>query len=411
MTEPRQLARIVATTDVHSALDRARPLLAHLHAARADSLVVDCGDFFEGTGYYRLGGGSTERQILLSLYDVIAPGNHGWPHHREPELRDITVCANVVDDRTGKLLFRPMHCARIGGRTVAVTAVLGLQAFDAIPAHQRAGERVTDPARALAELFLAHQHEVDVWMLLSHSGFAADLELARHCPFLGVIFAGHCHSEHYAPQAVRDTLVVKGRELGLGYATAEPVGAGWAAHAHLFAPSTSIPPGMTAHVREIDRLRRRLAAPLGRIARRWRGTGVDRQALAAATAARLRVGLGADAVILNETALRAAPLGEVLTLGDLMALEPFAGELVHAPVPRTFAGDVPALLAHLTAHAGPLATAPDPLPNRVHTVLTTRYLADTYLDGHSRNAALRLGHAVRHVLTTEPARTDQGAPR
>ncbi|NEA60179.1 bifunctional metallophosphatase/5'-nucleotidase [Streptomyces sp. SID13666] len=411
MTGTRPLARIVATTDVHSALDNARPLLAHLHAARADCLVVDCGDFFEGTGYYRLGAGATERQILLSLYDVIAPGNHGWPHHREPELQALTVCANVVHDRTGDLLFRPLHRARIGGRTMAVTAVLGVQAFDAIPAHQRIADRVIDPVRALAGLFLAHRHEVDAWVLLSHSGFAEDLELARHCPFLDVVFAGHCHSEHYAPQAIGDTLVVKGRELGLGYATAEPVGAGWAAHTHLFAPSTSIPPGMSGPVREIDRLRRRLAAPLGPLTRRWRGTRVDRQALAAATAARLHAGLGADAVILNETALRTTSVGEVLTLGDLLALEPFANELVHALVPRAMTGDVPGLLAHLTAHAGPLATAPDPLPGRVHTVLTTRYLADSYLDGHGRSAAVRLGHAVRHVLTTEPLELDQGAPR
>lgn len=115
----RQLRRIIATTDVHSAFASPAPMLAHLHAARAESLIVDCGDFFEGSGFYRLGQGQIEHEILTSLYDLLAPGNHGWRHHFEPELREMTVCANTTDD-AGLPLFDRVRIERIAGRRVAV---------------------------------------------------------------------------------------------------------------------------------------------------------------------------------------------------------------------------------------------------------------------------------------------------
>ncbi len=406
MSGTRTLQRIVATTDVHSNLAHPAPLLAHLHDARRTSLVVDCGDFFEGTGYYRLGGGSVERQILLSLYDVLAPGNHGWRHHFEPGLRELTVCANAVDDATGRHLFRRLHLAEIDGRLVAVTAVIGPQAFAAIPIGERAGHRVTDPARALVELLLSHHHEVDAWILLSHSGFEEDLQLADTCPFLDIVFAGHCHSDHYGPEPVGTTLVVKGAELGQGYAVAEPVDESWIARPCRFPDTAQVPEDLTAIIGQIDSLRGQLSSSAGRVADRWRSRVPDRRALLTATANRLRTGLGAAAVILNETALRPTELGETLHLSDLLTVEPFDNRLVHAPLPDALARDLPGLLTHLAERAGPLVTAPDPLPTDLRSVLTTDYLAETFLNGQGHEAGLRLGQAVHSVLTD----CDQGEP-
>lgn len=118
MTASRTIQRILATTDVHSSLGADASFLGHLHEARSDSLLVECGDFFEGTGYYQLGQGELERDVLLGLYDVIAPGNHGWTHYFEPALHQRTVCANTVDDSTDNPLFRRLHVVKIGGLAV-----------------------------------------------------------------------------------------------------------------------------------------------------------------------------------------------------------------------------------------------------------------------------------------------------
>ncbi|MFK0115076.1 metallophosphoesterase [Streptomyces sp. NPDC090994] len=399
-TDGRNLRQIVATTDVHSAFDNAAPFLTHLHSLRPTSLIVDCGDFFEGSGYYRLARGTIERGILLRLYDVLAPGNHGWPHYFEPDLHRRTVCANAVDANTGDALFRRLYIADIDGRRVGVTAVIGRQAFHSIPAAQRAGQCVTDPLQSLREVILAH-HEVDSWVLLSHSGFDEDRKLAAACSFLDVVFAGHCHSDQYGPVRVDGTLVAKGRELADGYAIATPVGTGWGAGTASFphrAPSRF--PMELADLRSlIENVKQQLAAVLGPISPAYRHQPFDRRSLLMELTARLRTALGADTVILNETALRAVPLGDTLTQGDLLSIEPFANQLVHAHVPEPVRSDLRGLLSDLTAQSGPLVTAPYPLPDAITTVLTTDYLADTYLGGRTHEAGLRLDQAVQHVLT------------
>lgn len=407
MTGRRNLKRIMATTDVHSAFADAQPMLTHLHAAQRSALVVDCGDFFEGSGYYRLAHGRIEHDVLTALYDVIVPGNHGWTHYFEPALHELTVCANALDHASGDPLFRRLHITDIGGRRVAVTAVIGPQAFNSIPITQRATHRVTNPAQALREVMLQHHHEVDSWVLLSHSGFSEDLKLAAACPFLDVIFSGHCHSDQYAPVRVGETLVLKGRELGIGYALAEPSDTGWAVQSCHFANGSSHVPSELAAVCEvINSVGRTLTAPLGIVNGAYRNRLFDRHQVLAEVAARLHTGLGAQTVILNETVLRPTHLGGVLTRGDLLAIEPFDNQLVHIRLPDQHLNDIDGLITHLAEQVGPLVTSPQPLPQGIRTVLTTDYLADTYLGGRTYQAGLRLSQAVQRILATplcEPA--------
>lgn len=404
MTASRTIQRILATTDVHSALGAGASFLGHLHEARSNSLLVDCGDFFEGTGYYRLGQGELERDVLLGLYDVIVPGNHGWAHYFESALHKRTVCANAVDDSTGNPLFRRLHVVEIGGRRTAVTGVIGLQAFGSIPVAQRLGQRAVEPVKALRELMLAHHHEVESWVLLSHSGFEEDLGLAEACPFLDVIFAGHCHSDHTGPTHIGSTLILKGRELGIGYAVATYTPDRWVGRTALFSDTAdttpSVLPPELASVRDrIAALDAQLAEPLGQMAERYRNEQLDRRAVAQDLADRLRSGLGRDAVVLNETALRTTVLGEVLTAGDLLAIEPFANSLVEARIAPAHRHDAEALLSHLTERVGPLVTSPEPLPAGLTSVLTTDYLADSCLGGRTRPVGLSLGSAIRSTLT------------
>ncbi|MFF4392099.1 bifunctional metallophosphatase/5'-nucleotidase [Streptomyces sp. NPDC001552] len=404
MTAGRSVRQVLATTDVHSALGAGASFLGRLHEARSDSLLVDCGDFFEGTGYYRLGKGALERDVLLGLYDVIAPGNHGWAHYFEPALHQRTVCANAVDDSTGTPLFRRLRIVEVAGRPTAVTGVIGLQAFDSIPVARRPGQRPVEPVKALRELMLAHHHEVDSWVLLSHSGFEEDLGLAEACPFLDVIFAGHCHGDHTGPARIGSTLVLKGRELGVGYAVATSTPDRWVGRTALFSDTAETTPSVLplALVSVRDRIAvfdAQLAEPLGRIAEPYRNEQLDRRALVQDLADRLRSGLGRDAVVLNETALRTTVLGEVLTTGDLLAIEPFANSLVEACIAPAHRHDTEALLAHLTERVGPLVTSPDPLPAGLTSVLTTDYLADSCLGGRARTAGLSLGSAIRSTLT------------
>ncbi|WP_454850021.1 metallophosphoesterase [Promicromonospora soli] len=398
MTE-RILERIVATTDVHSQLREVGPLLAGLHRARRNALVVDCGDFFEGTGYYRLGQGRIETEIMNSIYDVVAPGNHGWRHHLQPGLRELTVCANVADAFSGEALFRRLHRTVIGGRRVGVTAVVGEQAFAAIPMGERSGHRVVDPVSALMDVWEKHRHEVEAWVLLSHSGFEHDVRLAEACPFLDVIFAGHCHSERHGPERVGSTVVVKGAELGAGFSTAAPAAEGWCASSARFEPVDTLSAPLESFGRQVEHLRDQLATAIGPLDPSWMDRDLDRRAALEQIAQRLRTSAPSAVVILNESALRQVHLGQVLTADNLLAIEPFGNRIVHARLEHET--DLSALLDELGERSGPLVVDPHSAPDRVSSVLTTNYLAETLPVACPPTTVLELSQAVRHVLCSE----------
>lgn len=391
----RPVQAILATTDVHSALDNAEPLLSHLHHARPTTLIVDCGDFFEGSGYYLLGGGALERQTLMRLYDVLAPGNHGWRHHLAPDLRALTVCANI--NQAGLPVFHPFRAVDIDGQCVAVTAVLGEQAFACLPADCRSDLTFIPPDQALHTL--ANRHRADSWVVLSHAGYEHDLKLAAACPHLDVIFSGHCHSDQYGPTTVGTTVVVKGRELAEGYAVAAPDGAGWRASVHTFAPSSGVPETLQDIANGIDRIRGRLRAPLGVLAPRYRHRQLDRSCLLREVADYL-LRSGTEAVLLNETSLRTIYLREYLTVGTLLGIEPFDNQLVTTPLPGTFAGRPHDLLTDLTRWMGPIITAPDPLPGHLRQVVTTRYVASSFFDTPVLTHGQPFADVIRHVLRT-----------
>jgi len=378
--------QVVATTDVHSSLDQAGVLASSLHRLRAaGGLIADCGDFFEGTGYYTLGRGKAETALLCGLYDIAAPGNHGYLHHiTDPCLRAITVCANVTGE-PGTAVWAPLAIAPVRGRRIALTAVLGTEAFGSVPRTDRAGHQVHDPAAALSQLHQRYSGDADSWVVLSHSGFDHDMRLALACPFIDVIFAGHCHSPRYGPETAGNALVVKGGELAAGYSAAWPAAGLWHAQVYDFSDSAQpgygdLPAGVTEAVACAAQLRPSLEREAGPVHARYAGRTPRPDELLGSLCAAATDTAASDAALINLTCLRETPLGTTLTAGDLMTVEPFGNTLVTLITP-----DANATAARLAAGAGPIGVVPDPLPTGTVRIVTTDYLAATYLhDGPER---------------------------
>ncbi|WP_327258159.1 metallophosphoesterase [Streptomyces sp. NBC_01244] len=380
---------ITATTDFHSTLGRAPDLAAALHRARSTSLIVDSGDFFEGS-HYPVTRGTVEQRILTELYDVIAPGNHGWPHYTTPPLRDLTVCANVIDPHTGELFFRPLHLAELSGRTIAITAVIGPNAFTSIAPDLRSGQAVTDPASALQLLYDRHRRDVDDWVLLSHQGYQRDRELASRCTFLNLVLAGHCHSSHTGPEAAGTAILMKAPEFGRGTATAHLHRGRWTASVEPAAP-LPLPAELSWLATSVGEAEAALDEVAIRPSRYWRGRTPTAQEILRRVAAGLRqqTGLG---VILNTSALNSRPIGDTLTHREVGALVPYDNRLLHT-------GPSPALgprsILDLEERFGPLVID---APARNAPLITTDYLAQQLTAIRPHTVTLR--HAVLSELTS-----------
>jgi 5'-nucleotidase/UDP-sugar diphosphatase len=131
----------------------------------------------------------------------------------------------------------------------------------------------------------------------------------------------------------------------------------------------------------LSNLRETLAGPVGLLDERFVSRTPTRHELLSRVAERALALTGADAMMINETCLRPTGLGTVLRTGDLMTLEPFGNALACI---RT--ADPHAMAQHLAECSGPLVCVPQ-LPRvrgRPVTVVTTDYLAGTYLDGYQR---------------------------
>ncbi|WP_206066708.1 hypothetical protein [Nonomuraea composti] len=186
-------------------------------------------------------------------------------------------------------------------------------------------------------------------------------------------------------------MVVKGPELGAGYAQAEPGDHGWTARTAPFPDAVSIPLPVAGLADRLNALRDRLNQPISPVAVPFRGTALDRHRVLTLIARHLR---NTGAVLLNETSLRSVPLGAALRVGDLLAIEPFGNHLVRAHLADA-ADD--AFLDTLTSLVGPLIVHRG--RDRMRCAWTTRYLADTFLGGRWNGPPLPLAQAVQEVLT------------
>ena len=70
--------RLLFTNDLHSNIPDAITLLKILIHKKHNSVIVDTGDFSGGAPFYNLFAGNPEKRILNDLYDIVAPGNHGF---------------------------------------------------------------------------------------------------------------------------------------------------------------------------------------------------------------------------------------------------------------------------------------------------------------------------------------------
>lgn len=399
----RRLIGVVGTTDVHSHLGNATSLAAVLAAKRPDFLVVDSGDFFEGTGYYRAGEGELETRFLRQLYDAVVPGNHGYHHYRMPDLKPLVVCCNVLTSE-GASAWRPVQTHQISGRTVAVTGVISPSAWTCIPVEERKGHHVVDPVKALKKLITSTA--ADEWVVLSHSGFEHDLELTVALEDLhGVVFAGHCHSARTGPTQAGFALVLKGPELGAGYASARLESDGWRCltgrFPHDLTTDPRWPTELTTLLADIATIRSQ-SPVVAQVTSRYRGTVPERGTLTRRLTQEAHRRTG-HTVLLNQTSLRPAPLSLDVTEWDLVELDPFDNVLVLADLAEPFTS---ISADRLVSDVGHLEITP-PLPTlSPNQVVTTEYLATTHLRARDTTpTALRLRDLLIHEMTTPPGGT------
>ena len=240
-----QCLTLVHTSDTHSCIEpiskndikseqadkggyiRRVSLLKELRQEHPDMLLLDCGDFSQGSVYYSLFKGEVEVQLMnLMHYDAATIGNHEFDCGLDNMARIFRmaqfpiVCSNY--DFTGTVcegLVKPYIIKERAGMRIGIFG-LAPQLEGLVSAANCQGVRYTHPvavAQQMADM-LRNEKGCQFVICLSHLGYGdrddQDPAVIRQTRGIDVVLGGHSHSyfdyTKYLPNA-------DGREIPLDH--------------------------------------------------------------------------------------------------------------------------------------------------------------------------------------------------
>lgn len=225
---------IMHTNDTHSQIDpysykkdinvggylRREAAIRDVRAENPYTLLLDAGDFSQGTPYFNIFKGYVEVRLMNAMgYDAATLGNHEFDNGSAALAARLktadfpVVCANYLfaNKKLAKVI-RPYVILERGGMKVGIFG-LGVN-LDGYVAPQISQEvTYLNPficARNIVEE-LQKQH-CDLIVCLSHLGVDTnkvdnDFELARQVPEINVIIGGHSHDEINPPVVIGNTRI------------------------------------------------------------------------------------------------------------------------------------------------------------------------------------------------------------
>ena len=205
-------ARIVIfhTSDVHSKAGFGAKLAT---LVEPQSLLVDCGDALRGSSTVYVRSEPVTAEFAQAPYAAQAVGNrefhyvHSWFAARAKAMPMPMVCSNLLDLRGRALPFaRELHFTP-GGVSVRLLGALVPQYRTNSLWERIFGWRFLAPEAALAPL-LENRPPLEITVLLSHLGLAADRGIAARFPQLSAIVGGHTHETLREPEIVGGVPIV-----------------------------------------------------------------------------------------------------------------------------------------------------------------------------------------------------------
>lgn len=231
--------QILQTADLHSHfLDRDSPMrfggvarikhqIDFLKKSNPNTLVLDAGDWSEGSMFFTLGSGEASQRLLESIgYDAIVMGNHDWLVGPQ-ELYDTFVRSRfnipIVGSNLGlklvpeainlKKYIRPYVIKEVGGIKVGI---FGLSTFQLIYDSFFSPVQINEPF--LTGIAMVHKlrdvEKCDVVIALTHLGIEMDKMVARLVPGIDLIVGGHSHVALKDPYVVGRTPIVHAGKWG-----------------------------------------------------------------------------------------------------------------------------------------------------------------------------------------------------
>ena len=235
---------ILHTNDTHSQLEsyndkdfgdvggvvRRNTFIQETRSQYPNMIVVDAGDFSQGTPYYNLFKGISEIELMNSMgYDVVALGNHEFDNGSKHLVKRLNfadfkiVCANYqFKNKQLAKLVKPYTVIYTDDKKIGFFGLLCDMKRLIMPNYYQ--ETIfLDPvetAKKMVEI-LKNKEQCDLIICLSHLGFEAefagdisDKDLAEKVSGIDFIIGGHTHKLLEDPVIVNNTKILQARKNG-----------------------------------------------------------------------------------------------------------------------------------------------------------------------------------------------------
>jgi 5'-nucleotidase len=199
--------------------------------SRYPTIVVDAGDFSQGTPYFNLFKGFPEIELMNKMgYDVVALGNHEFDNGSKALSKRLKlakfkiVCANYqFKNKKLSKIVKPYTIIEVEGKKIGFLGLLCNMEKILMPDYY---QEVTffDPITAAKKVvdILINKERCDIIVCLSHLGIdvefqgdITDREIATQVSGIDFIIGGHTHLLLKNPEIINGTKIVQAGQNGV----------------------------------------------------------------------------------------------------------------------------------------------------------------------------------------------------
>lgn len=232
---------ILHSNDIHGRLDaidyykdqkplggwaRRIGLIKKIKSETKNTLTLDAGDIYQGSIYYQLFDGMPEMNFLNDAgYDAICVGNHELDRGTEPfenlvKMTQVPFLGANIEFKKNFYLNGKIKSHIIKDYEGYRVAVIGMTTPELRHLSSAADEICQPDYDKTLQFFVDYlKKDVDLIVLLSHSGADRDIETAKKIQGIDVIVGGHSHTfmekAYLSRNFGRKTLVVQAGEFGV----------------------------------------------------------------------------------------------------------------------------------------------------------------------------------------------------
>ncbi len=233
---PAQDLVILHTNDTHSQIEPVRVgynkglggverRLQYINSVREKYgkkkvLLLDAGDFNQGTPYYTVAHGDLEVELVnLMKYDVFTLGNHEFDNGQEDLARRLKKCKHTTvtcnydfSNTPLKKLVKPYTIVRRGGMKIGIIGTTSYLEGVVLKSHLDGMVRLNsiEEVNKWAD-FLKNKKHCDLVILLSHFGYdggslerPSDVLMVENSRNLDLVIGGHSHTYLKEAREVKD---------------------------------------------------------------------------------------------------------------------------------------------------------------------------------------------------------------